>query len=217
MTHRAVLFDLDGTLLDTLADLTDAMNEALSLLGLPTHPQEACRYFVGDGLRAYALRALPEDRRDDEPTVQRCCEAFLAAYARYWHVKTRPYPGIAEMLDGLADRGIPAAVLSNKPDEFTRMAVERLLGRWGWAAVRGVRDDGVKKPDPSGALAIAADLDIAPAEVLYVGDTNTDMRTANAAGMTAIGATWGFRTPEELREHGAVRLIDRPPQLLELL
>jgi phosphoglycolate phosphatase len=216
MTYKAVLFDLDGTLLDTIGDLTDAMNEAMGEMGLPGHDVAACKYYVGDGLRNYALRALPEGRRD-EATLARCCELFRAAYARCWHVKTRPYEGIPELLDALAQRKLALCVLSNKPDDFTKLTVRELLAQWRFAAVRGVGADGVTKPDPAGALAIAAQLGLAPADFFYVGDTGTDMATAAASGMYGVGATWGYRPAGELIAGGAKVLIDGPTDLLELL
>jgi len=216
MTYQAVLFDLDGTLLDTIADLADAMNAALAELSLPPRELAECKFFVGDGLRSYALRSLPEQARD-EATLERCCELFRAAYAKNWHVKTRPFEGIGELLDGLTARGLTMTVLSNKPDDMTRLMVGEMLGRWQFAAVRGVAADGLKKPDPAGALAIAKRLGVSPAAFLYLGDTNTDMQTANAAGMYAVGATWGFRPADELAAHGAKVLIDHPTELLGLL
>ena len=213
MTYQAVLFDLDGTLLDTIEDLADSMNAALSELGFARRTVEQCKRFVGDGVVQYALRALPEDARD-ERTVERCIELMQAAYSQRWHAKTRPYEGIAELLDGLAQRGVAISVLSNKPDDFTRLMVREMLGGWRFEAVRGVRADGVKKPDPAGAIEIARQLGIEPGAFLYVGDTDTDMQTAVAAGMYAVGCTWGFRDAEELLAHGAQVLIDGPTELL---
>jgi phosphoglycolate phosphatase len=216
MTYQAVLFDLDGTLLDTIADLTDAMNAALGEMGHPAHDVAACKYYVGDGLRNFAVRALPEGARDG-PSVARCCELFQAAYARNWAAKTRPFEGVPELLDALTRRGVERCVLSNKPDDSTRKMVREMLGRWQFAAVRGATADGATKPDPAAARAIAARLGIPPGAFLYVGDTNTDMQTANAAGMYAVGATWGFRPAEELRQSGAKVLIHHPMELLSLL
>ena len=216
MTYQAVLFDLDGTLLDTLEDLADAMNAALADLECPARTLEEYRFFVGDGLRTYALRSLPTDRQDEE-TLRRCCESFRRAYADGWRVKTRPYEGIAELLTRLTERGLVMTVLSNKPDDFTKVMVGELLGDWRFRIVRGVGADGLKKPDPTGAVAIAEELEIAPEEFLYLGDTDTDMQTANAAGMFAVGATWGFRPASELTENGAKELIDHPLDLLKLL
>lgn len=216
MDFGAVVFDLDGTLLNTLADIGDAGNAVLRDRGFPEHPLEAYRYFVGDGARTLATRILPEDRRDEE-TVEGCLAAFKEEYNRHWDRKTGPYDGVPEMLDALAERGLPMAVLSNKPDEFTRRCVDRLLASWSFDVVFGLRDGVPKKPDPAAALEIAGTLDVAPSKCLYVGDTATDMQTAVAAGMFPMGALWGFRTREELEQHGAQLVIGRPQELLGVL
>jgi len=216
MKYQAVLFDLDGTLLDTLDDLADSMNAVLSSMDLPGHDAEAYKLFVGDGVEHLASRALPAGRRDSQ-TVVRCVQAMRTEYGRRWADKTRPYEGVEAMLDALSDRGLRMAIFSNKPDDFTRLTVERLLPRWRFDAVRGARDGVPRKPDPAGAIQIAADLGIAPSRFLYLGDTNTDMATAGAAGMYAVGALWGFRTADELRESGARTLIHHPLDLIELL
>jgi len=216
VTYGAVLFDLDGTLLDTVEDLADAMNASLAQLGCPPRSVAECKRFVGDGLRMFATQALPQDRRDDG-TLERCCDVFRDAYAGCWHVKTRAYGGVSDLLGALSARGVRLAVLSNKPDEFTRMMVREMLADWRFAMVRGVRAGGVRKPDPAGALEIAEGLGIAPAAFLYLGDTDTDMQTARAARMFAVGATWGFRPASELTAHGARALIDHPLDLLDLL
>jgi len=216
MKHEAVLFDLDGTLLDTLADLADSMNAALAEMGFPQHPRDAYRGFVGDGVRALGVRVLPGERRDDD-TVDDVIERMQAEYAKRWDNKTRAYPGVGELLDGLAGRGVKSAVLSNKPDEFTRLCVSRFLADWRFDVVRGVSDGLAPKPDPGGALGVSGRLSVPPERMLYLGDTDTDMQTAVAAGMYPVGAAWGFRTPRELREHGAAAIIDRPPDLLDML
>lgn len=220
MPFHAVLFDLDGTLLDTLEDLADATNAALVAMGLPGHPLEAYKYFVGDGLEALVRRAMrPEGTGapPDETVLARGIELARQEYARRWADKTRPYPGIPELLDGLAERAVPAAVFSNKPDQFTRLCVERLLSSWHFAIIQGATPELPRKPDPCGALAIAAKLGVAPADILYLGDTNTDMWTAIAAGMYPVGALWGFRTADELRAAGAAVLASRPADVLALL
>ncbi|HUU58374.1 MAG TPA: HAD family hydrolase [Phycisphaerae bacterium] len=216
MHYHAVLFDLDGTLLDTLADLADSMNAALEGLGFPRHPEEAYRYFVGDGVKMLAARALP-DRHRSEETIGRAVEAVRAQYARRWDCKTRPYEGIPELLSALSRRGVTAAVLSNKPDDFTKLCVAKLLPDWQFAAVQGVSETVPPKPDPTGAVHVTRGLGIPAGEFLYLGDTNTDMKTAVAAGMFPVGAAWGFRTADELRANGARKLIDHPMELLELL
>ncbi len=213
---RAVLFDLDGTLLDTLEDLADSMNEALAGLGHPPHPTDAYRRFVGDGLETLVERALPAPARSAE-SIDQGRRAMLEVYGRRWNEKTRPYAGVDLLLDGLFERGVQVAIFSNKPDDFTRLAVEAFLGRWPFQAVRGVGPDTPKKPDPTGALAIAEALGVLPAAWLYCGDTNTDMWTATAAGMKAVGVLWGFRPAEELERAGASALVDRPEAILGLI
>lgn len=213
MKGRAVLFDLDGTLLDTLADIADSMNAALAALGQPAHPVEAYRFFVGDGVEALVRRSAPAHSQD-EAFVRRAVGLLRDEYGRRWDRKTRPYPGVPELLAALAGRGVPMAVLSNKPDDFTRMAVERFLPGTPFSAVRGMRPGGPKKPDPSAALDIARGIAVPPAEFVYVGDTDTDMRTARAAGMRPVGALWGFRPEEELRAHGAHGFVSEPRELL---
>lgn len=214
--YKAVLFDLDGTLLDTIDDLTDAMNAALSACGLPTHTVDACKYFVGDGVRNFALRALPQDHRD-EATLAKVIPLYRDAYSKNWDNKTRPYEGVGELLDALAARGLKLIVYSNKPDKFTNLTVRKLLPRWPFVAIVGARESWPNKPDPSAALDIVAKLGLSPREVVYVGDTSTDMKTAVAAGMYAVGALWGFRTADELTASGAKALIAKPTELLPLL
>jgi phosphoglycolate phosphatase len=216
MNYKAVLFDLDGTLLDTIEDLTDSMNIVLKRLGFPGHTVGSCKKFVGDGVEVFALRALPETHRDDA-TVARCAADMREVYRKRWALKTRPYDGIAELLDGLTARNLKMAVLSNKPDDFTKAMVAELLARWRFASVLGVRPSVPKKPEPAAALEISKELTIPPGRFLYLGDTGTDMKTATAAGMFPVGAIWGFRTADELTEGGAEVLVDHPSKVLRLL
>ncbi|MDA8159725.1 MAG: HAD family hydrolase [Desulfobacteraceae bacterium] len=213
---QAVLFDLDGTLLDTLTDLAESMNAALASLGLPGHPRQAYRYFVGDGMETLARRVLPATRRDEE-TLARCLAAMREEYGRRWSEQTRPYPGIPDLLDRLAGLGLRLAILSNKPDEFTRRMVNHFLPGWPWSEVRGQRPGTPRKPAPDGALAIAQSLSLPPARFFYLGDTNTDMQTAIASGMYPLGALWGFRTASELLAAGGRELLQHPRELLSLL
>lgn len=217
MSIRAVIFDLDGTLLDTIEDIANAANEALATLGFPPHDVAAYKRLVGEGMESLVRRALPEDRRDDPGLLGGAVEAMREVYGRRWDEKTRPYPGVEPLLDGLTDRKLPFAILSNKPDGFVKMCVGKCLPGRGFAAVRGVVEGVPRKPDPSGALAIARALGLDPARVLFLGDTSTDMRTAVAAGMIPAGALWGFRDRAELETHGARHLLGHPLDLLELL
>ena len=216
MPFVAVLFDLDGTLLDTIEDLTDSMNAGLAAVACPPRTVAECKFFVGEGVELFATRSLPEGRRDAE-TLRRLIEVYRKDYAGHWVHKTRPYEGIPELLDALAERKMKLAVLSNKPDDFTRLMVERLLPRWRFDAVAGARPSAPRKPDPAAALQIASGLGVAPSGFLYVGDTKTDMQTAVAAGMFAAGALWGYRSAEELLSSGARVLLKHPLDALPLL
>jgi len=216
MKHRAVVFDLDGTLLDSLEDLADSMNAVLARSGHPQHPVPLYRYFVGDGMANLVRRALPEGRRDAD-AVGAGLEAMRAEYDRRWAAKTRPYPGVPELLDGLTRAGIPMAVFTNKPDDFAGRMVDELLAPWPFTAVLGLRPDMPRKPDPAGALAVAAKMEADPQTCLFLGDSSPDMIAARAAGMLAVGALWGFRGRHELVASGAQALVEEPPQVLGLL
>jgi phosphoglycolate phosphatase len=213
---KAVLFDLDGTLLDTLADIASCANLVRAELGLPPHPADAYKHFVGDGLTELLRRAIPA-RHLRGPGLRARARRFEALYEEHAMDETRPYPGVARMLDGVARCGLPMAVVSNKPQRFTEACVEKLLGRWRFAAVRGARPKVPLKPDPAGPLAAARSMRVAPGAVLYLGDTSVDMKAARAAGMFAVGALWGFRDAAELRASGAQVLIRRPGELLSRL
>lgn len=216
MPFRAVLFDLDGTLLDSLADIGESMNAALTEHGFPTHPLSEYKRMVGDGVTILARRALPRDHRDDR-TVSECVRSMRRVYGTRWHVETRPYDGIHELVDNLRKQGLVLAVLSNKPDDFTRVVIERYFGAGCFARVVGERAGIPPKPDPTSALTIAHELGVLPAECLYLGDTDTDMRTAVAAGMHPVGAAWGFRPVDELTRSGARAIAERPADLLRML
>ena len=177
---QAVLFDLDGTLLDTIEDLATCMNEALVRHDLPTTPAADHKMMVGRGVLNYVLAAMPPARRGDEDLVARVTETYQRLYAKGWAVKTRPYDGIPEMLAELAARKLHLAVLSNKPDHFTRKAVAHFLPDVPFDVVRGALDGVALKPDPTSALAVADALGVAVERFGYVGDTATDMATARA-------------------------------------
>jgi len=216
MQYSAVVFDLDGTLLDTLNDLADSVNAVLRARGLEEHPTEAYKIFVGEGVDRLVEQAFPE-REWKGGLLELRVKEVRAEYAKRMYDKTRPYPGVVELLGGLAGRGVPMAILSNKPQEYTQKTVDKILADWKFAVVRGALPDVPLKPDPAGALALAREMGLAPGKFLYVGDTGTDMKTATAAGMYAVGALWGFRGEAELKENGARSLLRRPPELLNLI
>ena len=215
MKVSAVLFDLDGTLLDTLGDIAASMNAVLSGKGYPAHPAQLYRKFIGDGIETLVRRALPAGSADAD-LVAALRGMMRDEYSRRWADTTRPYPGVEALLDGLAARGTPMAVLSNKPDEFTKKMCDHYFKRWRFPIVIGESPALPKKPDPAAALHIARTLNRAPSEFIYLGDSGTDMATAAAAGMYPAGALWGFRDAGELLANGARALLERPEDLLDL-
>lgn len=216
MNHpRLVVFDLDGTLLDTLEDLADACNFALRAAGFPLHNLQAIKSFVGNGVLNLIRCALPEQYRDEQ-TVQRVRAVFDEYYAVHSADKTAPYPGIVPLLDLLAGQGIRAAVLSNKADKYVGPMVERYFpGRIALSV--GARPDMPLKPDPAALLAILAAMDVAAAQAVYVGDSDIDVYTGKAAGLFTIGVGWGFRTKESLLSSGADVVFDKVEHLTQFL
>lgn len=210
--YKAVLFDLDGTLTDTLADIAAAMNRALRLHGLPEWPVDAYRYLVGNGAKILSERCVRE-RQELAPAVRQTYQAY---YQTHNLMATKPYAGIEEMLSALAAQGMVLAVLSNKPDADTKAVVRHFFPGIPFAVVRGQVEGVPVKPDPAGALAVAEALGVAPGDFLYLGDTAVDMQCALAAGMHPVGALWGFRTEEELRESGAEIIAAAPADLLAI-
>jgi phosphoglycolate phosphatase len=217
MKFKAAIFDLDGTLLDTLEDIADSANRVLTRRGFPPHDLNVYRRFVGEGVTVLMTRAVPPPYRSDPSLIQKCVEEFREDYGRNWKTKTRPYEGVMEMLGTLAARGVKLGVLSNKPDDSTRVCVDELLPGIPFEAVMGQREGIPAKPAPDGALELARIMGTSPEHILYAGDTPIDMRTALAAGMFAVGVLWGFRPREELESAGAHMLIAHPREILALL
>jgi phosphoglycolate phosphatase len=216
MKYKAVIFDLDGTLLDTLEDLADSMNEVLEKREFPVHDTEAYKNFVGSGAEKLVTRSLPNDQRS-ENIVAECLKEFRQNYSNNWNNKTTPYDGIPDLLNELTHREIKMAVLSNKPHKFTELCVKEILSDWKFNLVLGQRDGIPIKPDPAAPLEIAGEFDIPAEEFIFLGDSDIDMRTAVNADMYALGALWGFRTEEELHKAGANKMILHPLELLDLL
>jgi len=211
---QAVIFDLDGTLVDTLEDLTRSINYALDLYDLPLLDREEVKKIVGNGAHTMMTRALPPDRADLTDDVLCRQQAY---YRSHYADHSRPYPGIVEILQELQQNQVKCAVLSNKPDCFTRKIIASMFASGTFTLVRGHVDDVPLKPDPATALQLAEELDVKPADALFVGDTAVDIQTARRAGMTPIGVTWGFRDRSELLQNGAAALIDHPQELLDRL
>ena len=211
--YKLVIFDLDGTLVDSLEDLGNACNSALEKFGFPVHEMEKYRYFVGNGVPMLIKRALPENERTEE-NISRVKAEFDSIYGNAYNVCTRPYDGIDELVRRLDAEGIAMAVASNKPDNFTRTIVSEMFGDV-FFAVSGKKDGAPKKPDPHIALSIMESLGVSPCETLFAGDSSVDMQTAKNAGCDSVGCLWGFRTREELEENGAVYIAGSPLDIFD--
>jgi len=216
VSFKAILFDLDGTLLDTLDDLADSMNMVLAARGYEQHTVEEYRYLVGYGVPELVRRSLPEHEGDDAGLVDQMSLELREHYSKRWAQKTRPYPGVLEMLARIEAMGIEKSVFSNKPDEFTKMTVRHFLGKFDFSVVLGIKDGIPPKPNPKGALYVASLMGIEPGEFLYLGDTGTDMQTAREAGMYPAGVLWGFRDRDELERNKARSLLGSPSDLFDL-
>lgn len=213
--RRAVIFDLDGTLVDSLGDIADAMNATLVARGHPPHAEDTFRTMIGDGVLALARRVLPAAVVTDTLAREVVVE-YRARYAGAMTARTRPYPGIVALLDALAARRIALGVLSNKSHEATAPLVDAIFpGRF--AVAWGERAGVPRKPDPAAAIALAGELGVAEAETLFVGDTAIDVETALRARMGAVGVAWGFRGRAELAQAGAEVIVEDPAEILTLL
>lgn len=210
---KAVLFDLDGTLVNSLFDLGASTNFALGQMGFPTHETEKFKIFVGDGMAKLIERASPENKRD-EKTLQTTLDIFMTHYREHYVDKTVPYDGISELLDKLT--GVKKAVISNKADEMVIPLTEKLLGE-RFDIVCGKKEGYPTKPDPTLTLEIIGELGVKPQECLFVGDSGMDMKVAKNAGCVALGVLWGFRGEEELRKNGADYIVSAPQQILDVI
>lgn len=214
---KAVLFDLDGTLLDTLQDLSDSGNAVLAARGFPIHTPDDYRTFIGNGMLNLVRDIFPVGFRPAEgEESEKILLEYREAYARNWQNTTVPFPGIAALLDGLTAAGVPIGVLSNKAHDFTVKCVEAFLPGWSWGVVLGARDGIERKPDPTGAFEAAEILGVTPADCYFIGDSDVDIFTARNAGMFPVGVSWGFRPVSELLEAGAATILETPGDLLNL-
>jgi phosphoglycolate phosphatase len=215
-TMKAVIFDLDGTLLDTLDDIADSMNTMLKKFGLPTHNVEDYKYFVGDGATTLAERCAP-NAHVANITASQLASAYKAEYSNMQANKTIPYDGIPELLSALAERGIMMAVLTNKAHPAALDVMSLFFPTIHFDAIIGHRPGHPLKPNPTGVHEIMKQLNLSSEEVLYVGDTNTDMQTAAAAGLKSVGVLWGFRSEKELIDSGADIIVSHPLEILQYI
>lgn len=213
---KLVIFDLDGTLLNTIADLAAATNQALQHYGYPTHEVEAYRFFVGNGINKLFERALPETERTEE-NILKIRSQFIPYYDTHNADLSRPYPGIPELLMTLQQKGIKIAVASNKYQAATRKLIAHYFPEINFVEVLGQREGIPAKPDPSIVNEIRIKAGVDEKEILYAGDSNVDMQTAHNAGVTAVGVAWGFRPRTELEALHPAYIIEKAEELLSLL
>lgn len=216
MNKRLAIFDLDGTLLDTVADLANATNQALTQCGYPTHPTDAYYQFVGNGINKLFFRALPEEARTEE-NVMRIRSLFVPYYNEHNADDSRPYPGVSELLRTLQAQGIQVAVASNKYQQATAKLVGHFFPDIRFAAVYGQREGVAIKPDPAIVADILNDTGISRADTIYIGDSGVDMQTARNAEVESIGVSWGFRSVEELIDNGAEHIVHHAGEIAALI
>lgn len=213
---RLVIFDLDGTLLDTIADLGTATNHALRQCGYPEHSLASYAKFVGNGITRLIERSLPEDERIPE-TINTVREKFTEYYDNHKTDLTRPYPGITELLHELETMGIKLAVASNKYHKSVVSLIKHYFPTINWHAIEGQKDGVPTKPDPSIVFEILAKCPVRKSKVLYVGDSGVDMETARRACVDSCGVTWGFRPAKELKEFHADNIVDAPEEIIRIV
>jgi phosphoglycolate phosphatase len=209
LKYAGIVFDLDGTLIDTLADLSAAMNAAMRQLGLPEHAPEACRQMIGNGIRTFASRAVGPDRQH---LADRAVELMRAEYQRNLVVHSRVYEGLSEVIERLTAAGVRMGVITNKHQKEAETIIRHFFGD-RMACVAGVSETTPVKPDPTGTLWVLRQMRLSPAQALFVGDSDVDIETARRAGMAFLGVGWGFRGRNALAEAGAADIIDHPDEL----
>ncbi|MTH15141.1 HAD family hydrolase [Flavobacterium sp. LC2016-01] len=215
MKFKGIIFDLDGTLVDSLHDISDAMNTVLKGLNYPTHTYETYQYFIGSGLRNLVSKALPASNNNEEQ-IEICFNLMVNEYRKICTLKTKPYSGIVELLDNLTSQNIKLAVFSNKADELTKKIASEIFPDYFDTAV-GLSTEALKKPNPFEAVTISKNWNLKPEEILFVGDSDIDMQTAVNANMFPVGVSWGYRTEEELKISGAKLVINNASELIEIL
>jgi phosphoglycolate phosphatase len=212
---KAIIFDLDGTLLDTLTDIMESVNNVLDKYEFPTHKMQAYKYFIGNGIEVLTRKAFPKDITESE--FRNYFQEVKQEYESRQTLRTKPYNGIEEMLNKLLEKGISISILSNKPDEFAKPTVKHFFPNIKFDIVFGSRNGVERKPSPDAVFEILEKLNFQKEDCFFVGDTAIDMQTSVNAGVDGIGVSWGFRTIEELQENGAKHIIDTPNEIFELI
>ncbi len=214
MTKKGIIFDLDGTLLDTLEDIAISTNYVLKIFGKEPIPVEKYKYLVGEGAPKLIRDVLPDVSKDE---MQRAFELYEKHYATQYDKNTKLYGGISKLLTFLQKKGLKMSILSNKPNSFTKLCAVKYLRDWKFEAVYGIRDGIPRKPDAAGAFEILKELKLEPNECLFMGDTKIDMITAKNADIDSIGVLWGFRDRAELEKNGAKYIVKTPSDAIKLL
>lgn len=215
--YKACIFDLDGTLTDTLDSLTFSVNETLKEMGLPPITRDECRMFVGNGAKVLLEKSLKASGEKDLARLDEAMQRYDRIFKTGCTYHVVPYDGIMELLSKLKPAGIRIAVLSNKPDRDALSVVEEIFGTDTFQWIQGQKEGVPRKPDPAAALDIAQKLQADASETLYIGDSEVDIATGRAAGMKTIGVSWGFRGREALREAGAELIMDSPLEIFEFI
>lgn len=214
---KAVVFDLDGTLNDTIASIKRSADEALGRFGFGPYTVEQYKYFVGDGAAVLVERCLEAGGDKEHVHFEEAYAEYQKVFEQYCMYRVKPYEGIRELLSALRERGVKLAVLSNKPHKRTEEVIHEIFGEDCFDIVLGQREGIQRKPSPEGVFYILKQLGLTAEEILYLGDTGTDMQTGKSAGAFTVGALWGFRTKEELEENHADVIIENPLKLLDYL
>ncbi len=214
MKFNAVIFDLDGTLIDTIEDIKDSLNIPLQKAGFPIYSTDSYYYLVGDGIREMVEKALPENKKK---LTEEFVEKFREEYQQRWKLKSHLYSGISEMLNSLFKMNFTIGILSNKPDDFAKIMVKTLLPEWNFSVVRGHQVGVPIKPHPASSLKIIRELNLQSEKTIFVGDSNIDIFTAKEVGFFPVGVSWGYRTEQELLNAGAKLILNKPNELIQFL
>ena len=214
---KVVIFDLDGTLLNTLEDIADCTNEVMKQNDFPISELSRYNYFVGNGIEDMVRSALPESERNNDSFVKKCTLEFANIYKDGWKNKTSIYDGILDLIRIIKSKNMKIAILSNKPDNFTKETIAHFFKDTEFDAIWGKKDEFPLKPSPESALALIKKLNVKAADVLYVGDTSIDMITAESSGFTSVGVLWGFRTEKELEVSGAQYIVKHPKEIIKII
>ena len=215
MKYKGIIFDLDGTLVDSLEDLADAMNQVLESKNFPTHSYEKYQFFIGNGIRVLVSNALPESHKD-KALIDECYDSMIAIYSKACAIKTKPYNGISDLINHLKSLNIKLGVFSNKSDELTKEVVSTIFPDC-FEMVVGLTTEELKKPNPTKAIEISTIMGVPIEEMLFVGDSDIDMITATNANILGVGVLWGYRSEEDLLASGAKYILKHPSDLIAIL